>query len=115
MTFLMLIDFSGKFQVFMPAVPFAVCLYVRDGFLHGSVVGQIEFEGFLFRAFGGVGPVAFRCFFHTVHIRVLSPAYPHLLEVAASFPVVRGIDGKYLLPLDGGSVLGWRQCPRSGP
>ena len=98
----MLIDFSGKFQILMPAVPFAVCLNVRDGFLHRSVVGQIEFEGFLFRAFGGVGPVAFRCFFHTVHIRVLSPAYPDFLEVAATFPVVQGIDGKYLLPLDGG-------------
>lgn len=97
----MLIDFSGKFQVFMPAVTFAVCLDMRDGFLHGSVVGQIEFQGFLFRAFGSVSPVAFRCFFHTVYIRVLSPAYPHLLEVAATFPVIQGIDGKYLLPLDG--------------
>ena len=32
---------------------------------------------------------------------MLSPANPHLLEVAASFPVVQGIDGKNLLPLDG--------------
>lgn len=42
----MLIDFSGKFQILMPAVPFAVCLYVRDGFLHGSVVGQIELRAY---------------------------------------------------------------------
>ena len=65
-------------------------------------MGQIEFEGFLLRTFGSVSPVAFRCFLHTVHIRVLSPAYPDFLEIAASFPVVQGIDGKYLLPLDGG-------------
>ena len=98
----MLIDFSGKFQVLMPAVPFAVRLDMCNGFLHGSVMGQIEFEGFLLRAFGGVGPLAFRCFFYTVHIRVLSPAYPDFLEVAASFPVVQGIDGKNLLPLNRG-------------
>ena len=96
----MFVDLTGKLQVLGAARLMTVCLHTGDGFLHRSVVGQIEFEGFLLRAFGGVGPVAFRCFLHTVHIRVLSPAYPYLLEVAASFPVVQGIDGKYLLPED---------------
>ena len=97
----MFVDLAGKLQVLGAARLMTVCLHTGDGFLHGSVVGQIEFEGFLFRAFGSVSPVAFRCFLHTVHIRVLSPAYPDFLEVAASFPVVQGIDGEYLLPLDG--------------
>lgn len=97
----MFVDLAGKLQVLGAACLMTVCLHTGDGFLHRAVVSQIEFEGFLLRAFGGISPVAFRCFLHTVHIRVLSPAYPYLLEVAATFPVVQGIDGEYLLPLDG--------------
>ena len=98
----MLVDLSGKLQVFRAARLLPVGLDVRDGLLHRAVVAQVGFQRLLFRPLGGVGPVTFGGFLHAVHVGVLSTAYPHLLEVAAPLVVVEGVDGKYLLPLHGG-------------
>ena len=64
-------------------------------------MGEVYLQGFLFAPFGRVCPVTFRGFLHTIHVRVLPTAYPHLFEVAAPLAVVQGVDGEYLLPLDG--------------
>ena len=98
----MLVNLSGKLQVYRAARFLPVGLDVRDGLLHRAVVAQVRFQCLLFRPLGGVGPVTFGGFLHTIDIGVLSPAYPHLLEVAAPLVVVERVDGEYLLPLHGG-------------
>ena len=98
----MLVDLSGKLQVYGAARFLPVGLDVRDGLLHRAVVPQVCFQCLLLRPLGGVGPVAFRGFLHAVHVGVLPPAYPHLLEVAAPLVVVQCVNGEYLLPLYGG-------------
>ena len=98
----MLVDLSGELQVYGAARFLPVGLDVRDGLLHRAVVAQVRFQRLFFRALGGVGPVTFGGFLHAVHIGMLSPAYPHLLEVAAPLMVVERVDGEYLLPLHGG-------------
>ena len=98
----MLVDLSGKLQVYGAARLLPVGLDARDGLLHRAVVPQVCFQCLFFRPLGSVGPVTFGGFLHAVDVGVLSPAYPHLLEVAASLVVVQCINGKYLLPLHGG-------------
>ena len=99
---MVLVDLSGKLQVYRAARFLPVGLDVRDGLLHRAVVAQVRFQCLLFRPLGGVGPVTFGGFLHTIDIGVLSPAYPHLLEVAAPLVVVERVDGEFLLPLHGG-------------
>ena len=79
----------------------AIYLYLYDSLFQCTIVSDIGFQGFLLGSFRGVSPVTFGGFLYAIDIRMLSPANPHLLEVAASFPVVQGVDGKNLLPLDG--------------
>ena len=98
----MFVDFPCKFQISLASVAFSVGLDVGYRLLHRPVMGDVGFEGFLLRPLGGVRPVAFGGFLHAVHVGVLSPAYPHLLEIAAPFVVVECVDGEYLLPLHGG-------------
>ena len=76
----MLIDLSGKLQVYRASRFLPVCLDVRDGLLHRAVVAQVRFQCLLFRPLGSVGPVTFGGFLHAVDVGVLSPAYPHLLK-----------------------------------
>ena len=74
-------------------------------------MGEVYLQGFLLVALRGVCPVTFRGFLDTIDIRLLPPAYPHFLEVAAPFLVVERVDGEYLLLLyrgqaeDGGDVV----------
>ena len=95
----MLIDFPCKFEVFQTSVQFAVGFNAGDCLLHRAILPEVNLQGFLFGAFRGVCPVTFRGFLHAIHIRMGSPAYPDLLEVAATFMVVQSVDGEYLLPL----------------
>lgn len=95
----MLVDFSCKLRIQKPSIRLAVFLNTCDGLLQRTVPGKINLQCLLFGTFSSICPVAFRCFLHTVHIRVLSPANPHLLEVASSLMVVQRIDGENLLTL----------------
>ena len=95
----MLVDFSCKLQIQKPSVSLAVFLDTGDGLLQRTVPGKINLQCLLFGTFCGVCPVTFRCFLYAVHIRVLSPANPHLLEVASSLMVVQRIDSENLLTL----------------
>ena len=95
----MLIDFPCKFEVFQTSVQFTVGFNTGDSLLHRAVLPEVNLQGFLFGAFRGICPVTFRGFLHAIHIRMGSPAYPDLLEVAATFMVVQSVDGEYLLPL----------------
>ena len=96
------VHFPCKFEVLGVSGAPAVGLDARDGLLHRPVVPQVYLQGLLLGAFRGVGPVAFGRLLHAEHVRDLSAAYPHLLEVVATFVVVKGVDREDLLPLDGG-------------
>ena len=60
---------------------------------------EIDFQSLFLGTLGSVGPVTFRRFLDTEHVRVLAPAYPHLLEVVATLLVIERVDGEYLLLL----------------
>ena len=98
----MLVDFPGEIEVFRDSGFLAVYLDTGDCLLHGAVVGEIDFQGLFFGSLCRIGPVTFRRLLDTEHVRVLAPAYPHLLEVVATLLVVEGVDGEYLLLLYGG-------------
>ena len=76
----MFVNLSGEIKVFSDTGFLAVNLYMRDCLLHGAVVTEIDFQGFLLGSLGGVCPVTFGRLLDAVHIRVLSTAYPHLLD-----------------------------------
>ena len=95
----MLVDFSCKLQIQKPSIRLTVFLNTGDGLLQRTVPGKINLQCLLLGTFCSICPVTFRCFLHTVHIRVLSPANPHLLEVASSLMVVQRIDSENLLTL----------------
>lgn len=97
---MLLIDFSCEYQILVTPGLLPVRLDSCDCLLHIAIVGEVNLQGFLLSPLGGVCPVTFGRFLHTIDIRVLSPAYPNLLEVVAILTVVQGIDGKNLLPLD---------------
>lgn len=97
---MLLIDFSCEYQILVIPGLLPVCLDSRDCLLHITIVGEVNFQGFFFSPLGGVCPITFGRFLHTIDIRVLSSTYPYLLEVVAALTVVQGIDGKNLLPLD---------------
>ena len=91
---MLLIDFSCEYQILVTPGLLPVRLDSCDCLLHIAIVGEVNLQGFLLSPLGGVCPVTFGRFLHTIDIRVLSPAYPNLLEVVAILTVVQGIDGK---------------------
>ena len=95
----MLVDFSCKLQIQKPSIRLAVFLDTGYGLLQRTVPGKINLQCLLLGTFSSACPVTFRCFLYAIHIRVLSPANPHLLEVASSLMVVQRIDGENLLTL----------------
>ena len=100
----MLVDFSCEIEILGDTGFLAVNLNMCDCLLHGAVVTEIDFQRFLLGSLGGVCPVTFRRFLDAVHIRVLTTAYPYLLEIIAVVMVVQGIDGEYLLTLNRGKT-----------
>ena len=97
----MFVDMPREIEIFAYPCLSAVFLYLCDGTLDvTTIMLRVNFEGFLFHPFRGVGPVTFRRFFHTIHIRYLSTAYPYLLEVIPPLVVVKTVDGEDLLSLN---------------
>ena len=97
----MFVDMPREIEIFAYPCFSAVFLYLCDGTLDvTTIMLRVNLEGFLFRPFRGVGPVTFRRFFHTIHIRYLSTAYPYLLEVIPALVVVKAVDGEDLLSLN---------------
>ena len=97
----MFINLPREVEIFIYPCLSAVFLYLRDGTLDvATIMSCVDFEGLLLRPLRGVSPVTFRRLLHTIHVRHLPTAYPHLLEVVTPFVVVECIDGENLLSLD---------------
>ena len=101
----MVVHFPCKVEVLAHAGSLAVLFDEGDGLQRVAVaVGGIYLQGFLLGTLRGISPIALRRFLHTIDIRHLSPAYPHLFEVGTPLVVVQGIDGEYLSPLNVGQT-----------
>src|SRR5574344_1944598 len=98
----MLVDLSCKVEILVYLCFFPVFFYFHDGTLYISIiVSLIYFECFLFHTFCRISPIAFRRFFYTVHIGILSATDPYFLEIVAPFVIVEIVNGEDLLTLNG--------------
>src|SRR5574344_338510 len=96
------VSLSCKVEILVYLCFLPVFFYFQDGTLYISIITcLIYFECFLFDTLSRISPIAFRRFFYTIHIGILSATDPHFFKVVTSFVIVEIVDGEDLLTLNG--------------